>query len=172
MTHDTPKETWIGALELAPKIAERLGIYLAQMTSFELALNKYFGILAGLSTPDIAETVFGRIINISTRLEIVEALAELPRNAAWQPRLNELIKMAWDINKCRNEYVHGAYRVQMPEQAVTLLTWATSKGRKSAAYVLDEKAIDADILQIRSFLGDTMSLFHPDLELPNSGLPT
>ncbi len=149
MNSEAPEsvERWIGALQTAPEIAQLLGVYLGQTTGYELMLGKFFGNLAAVGSQDVVKAVFGRIINISTKLDILNALAELPENQRWQPGDGELLQTARAINKRRNEYVHGTYRVTPSVKLVELLT------------------------RIACFLGDSMSLFHPDLKLPPSNMP-
>ncbi len=169
-TSDAP-ERWIGALQTVPDIAQLLGVYLGQTTGYELMLGKFFGYLAGVHSQDVVKAVFGRIINISTKLEILDALAELPENQRWHPKVGELLRTARAINGRRNEYVHGTYRVSPSSKVVELLTWITSESRKSKRYEVTEEMIRADIHCIACFLGDSMSLFHPELELPPSNIP-
>src|SRR6266481_3101474 len=109
MNSEAPEsvERWIGALQTAPEIAQLLGVYLGQTTGYELMLGKFFGNLAAVGSQDVVKAVFGRIINISTKLDILNALAELPENQRWQPGVGELLQTARAINKRRNEYVHG-----------------------------------------------------------------
>lgn len=161
-------ERWIGRLDFTPEIAQQLGIHLAQMTAFEMMLNKFFGILSHMQSQKASEATFFRIINISTRLDIIEALAALPENLHWQPKLGELVKEAKRINSRRNEYIHGTYRVTPSTGEVELLTWVTSESRKSARYVLTPKSIAEDTFKISAFLGEAMTLFHPHLKLEDA----
>ncbi|MBL4598712.1 MAG: hypothetical protein JKX93_07035 [Rhizobiaceae bacterium] len=157
---------WIGALEYAPEIASRIGLYVAQMTGFELQLNGLFNTLSGAGDMRVGEIVLGRLLSISLRLEILKDLAKLDQNSMWQPKLDELLKRASSINVRRNEYVHGTYRVNETTGSVQLITWVTSENRKSKIYNLSESCIDADILEVREYLGDVLSLFKPDSHFP------
>jgi hypothetical protein len=110
---DTPEvpKIWVGALEFNPQIASLLGIYLADITQFELGLISLFARVSGTSF-EIAKAIFGRIMNISTRMDIISDCIQIaPHSAEIQNELSGLVAKARAINSTRNKYVHGTYRV-------------------------------------------------------------
>jgi hypothetical protein len=172
---DIKPTLWIGALEFNPPVATRLGVYLAQMTGFELVLNGMFMNLARIPDKAIAEAIFGRIINISTRLDIIAALCLISElvgsNKKTRAEILKLVEDARKINTRRNEYIHGTYRIDENTKAVELITWVTSEGKKSKNYLVTPESIDKDTLKVRQFLGDYMTAFFPGTGLPASELP-
>ena len=143
----------IGALEYDPRIASRLGLYLAQMTTFEMAIDFFFGILVGLEKETVEE-VFGRILSINTRIEIIDGLVNRHKHPAEldTKKMEDLILAATKINKRRNEYVHGTYLVDPETCKIQLVTWLTSTSKKQKIYSLTADMLDEDIREMRSFM--------------------
>jgi hypothetical protein len=76
MAEDSADGQWIGARELNQPIATRLGVYIAQMTGFELCILGMFRNLARIEDRAVSAAIFGRIINMTTRIEILDALLD------------------------------------------------------------------------------------------------
>jgi hypothetical protein len=164
----------IGGLEHSPRIASRLGLYLAQITGLEITITSIFANLTGIRDRDVAEAIFGRIINISTRLQILSDIVSLRPDESWPAKddLMSLIKDAEGINSKRNEYVHGTFQVEAATGRVWLNTWYTSTGRKRKRFEITAESVDEDIQAVRIFLGRYIHVFRLDHKLEAPIEPT
>lgn len=143
----------MGALWLAPKIAEGLGIYLATASHYEIMLHVLYRFVAGVGG-EFIEATFGRIINISTRLDIIGDTLEARKQKIPADRfekVNELLTDARKINRRRNELVHGTYRVYTKTRVVILSTWVFANAKSSKNEHLTAERLKSDALEVLMF---------------------
>lgn len=150
----------IGALWLAPEVAKGLGIYLATASHYEYMLLAFYRYAAGAGGEFVSAT-FGRINNISTRLDIVGDLLQARASSIPETefkKATELLQEAREINSRRNELVHGVYRVYEKTRVVALITWPLSGGRKSKGEWITADTLKADTLKVAKFSGQMLGL--------------
>jgi hypothetical protein len=164
---DGPPKIWLGALEFNPQIASLLGIYIAELTQFEWGLIAFFARVIGTSF-NTAKTIFGRIMSISIRIDIISDCIDTNIDPPSNMELLTLADKAKAINATRNKYVHGTYRTNQDSKEVILTTWLLESGRNSRHEPLSAEMLRQDINSLRSFNGDLFSLFSPDLEFPHA----
>ena len=150
----------MGALWLAPEVAGALGVCLAMLSQYEIMLLAFYRFAAGVGGEFVPAT-FGRILNIRTRLEIIEDLV-IARGPEIDPERHgkalDLLRQAKVINGRRNELVHGTYRVYPRTGLVVLATWALSSRGKPRAERLTSKRLARDVDDIKSFSGEVLAL--------------
>lgn len=150
----------IGGLWLAPEIAKQLGIYLATVTQYEMALIPLYGFSAGVSGA-MASATLGELINISMRLDRIkhclkERKAEIDLENGQKAK--SLLKAAYAINKRRNELVHGTYKVYEKTGLVVITTWIFSANKLSKAEYITAKDLENNIQDIRKFCGTAFEI--------------
>lgn len=162
-TRSDPSKDLIGALHLTPEVAHWLGYYTAQIAAFEYTLIQYLVKLASLKELSDGHAIFGAIMSISSRIDILESLSGRPENSSLQPHLKKLLSEARSINSQRNQYIHGLYKVNEITREVTLVTWPFSSGRSSKELAVTVGTLMGEIDRLHKFTSETAQFLNIEI---------
>ncbi|HVT25100.1 MAG TPA: hypothetical protein VHD95_10765 [Rhizomicrobium sp.] len=135
-----------------------LGRYFAATSYIEFALITCLSAALGHGTNfDTAATIFGSIMSVSTKIDILEGVAKQSKLDNYR---KNVIAAACDtlrkVNSRRNAYAHGVFEHNKAGK-VRLTSWALQSNRKSSPEILSEAGIKGDIFGLEFLLH--MALF-------------